>query len=613
MSTPKAFLDLVPENEGDNVTLCQQCEDMFLPGKKRGKHHSSPESLERAHAKNCYLCTRLEKRFLGAVDKDLLGWPWAYVVERSQHYFGICIKSSTQKKGSQHYSSPHKTWLIAMHKATTTVDTNISHRREAQAITQSLQTARKWIKRCTDYHGTSGKRTCEAPSKPLWYPTRLLELGDSNVKMISTREISPSGHYVALSYCWGSAKFHRLLSCPEKELSFEKPISELETAFQEAIECTKGLNMRYIWIDCLCIVQNSLEDWKHESALMADVYSNCFVCLALYTAPNPTHHIQTPPGECSIPPFLTKAMFLTDGTETGVGGRGDYAIFSEDHFRRILYDQPLSTRAWCFQERIFSPRMLGFGRGELSWSCNGSQLACESFPIGLWIRAATIEVQLKGIFDESDAGVLRDSWLTILREYTSRDLTHPELDKITAMSSVANRMATALSDDYVAGHFPKSLPMSLNWRRNHGDSKTKRFPRKRPQDSDPRLGPSTPSWSWASMDGPILIPNWIDQDDCIAHIIECTSTGLSRNGVNVSATLQLRAPLAELCCLEKETLTPVEPDAWGCGTPSIEVWTDDAGYIFTAKYLPHGQVPTSSVQLTYLAAEYLPRGRVPTS
>src|SRR5690242_4244963 len=224
MSALDNFISLVPENQSDNVTLCQQCQNMLLSGKRRGKHHTTPESLEKAHAENCYLCECLGKRFREAVDTTSAGWPWTYAVERSHHYFGLCIKSRR-----------HKTWLIVMHNATATVDTNIRHRKGAPTMEQSIQTAQKWIRKCEDAHGTSGKRTCVAQSQPRWYPTRLLALEGSSVRMILTSETPPSGHYAALSYCWGRAKFSRLFSSPEKDLSFEMPISEMETAFKQAI------------------------------------------------------------------------------------------------------------------------------------------------------------------------------------------------------------------------------------------------------------------------------------------------------------------------------------------------------------------------------------------
>jgi hypothetical protein len=40
------------------------------------------------------------------------------------------------------------------------------------------------------------------------------------------------------------------------------------------------LDFDYIWIDCLCIVQDDREDWNREAASMADVYSEAVLTIA---------------------------------------------------------------------------------------------------------------------------------------------------------------------------------------------------------------------------------------------------------------------------------------------------------------------------------------------
>jgi hypothetical protein len=44
--------------------------------------------------------------------------------------------------------------------------------------------------------------------------------------------------------------------------------------FQDAISVTRALGIRYLWIDALCILQDSVKDWEQESANMAAVYTN---------------------------------------------------------------------------------------------------------------------------------------------------------------------------------------------------------------------------------------------------------------------------------------------------------------------------------------------------
>ncbi|RGP80099.1 heterokaryon incompatibility [Fusarium longipes] len=55
---------------------------------------------------------------------------------------------------------------------------------------------------------------------------------------------------------------------------------ELPKTFQEAVEITKALDIRYLWIDSFCIIQDDDNDWKTQASLMAAIYENAFITLA---------------------------------------------------------------------------------------------------------------------------------------------------------------------------------------------------------------------------------------------------------------------------------------------------------------------------------------------
>lgn len=57
-------------------------------------------------------------------------------------------------------------------------------------------------------------------------------------------------------------------------------ISSMPRTFQEAIEVCRSLDIKYLWIDSLCIIQDSAEDWLSEAVRMADIYSNAYINLA---------------------------------------------------------------------------------------------------------------------------------------------------------------------------------------------------------------------------------------------------------------------------------------------------------------------------------------------
>jgi hypothetical protein len=63
-------------------------------------------------------------------------------------------------------------------------------------------------------------------------------------------------------------------------------IAELPKTFQDAIEISRRLDIRFLWIDSLCIIQDSKEDWLKESVIMGDIYQHAYCNIAATAAPD---------------------------------------------------------------------------------------------------------------------------------------------------------------------------------------------------------------------------------------------------------------------------------------------------------------------------------------
>ncbi len=57
-------------------------------------------------------------------------------------------------------------------------------------------------------------------------------------------------------------------------------LSDLPTTFRHAISVSRKLDVRYLWSDSLCIIQDDTEDWALQSSKMAAIYSNSFLTIA---------------------------------------------------------------------------------------------------------------------------------------------------------------------------------------------------------------------------------------------------------------------------------------------------------------------------------------------
>lgn len=65
-------------------------------------------------------------------------------------------------------------------------------------------------------------------------------------------------------------------------------MAELPKTFQDAVIVTRGLGLRYLWIDSLCILQDSMVEMQQEIQKTASVYGNATVTISATSAINST-------------------------------------------------------------------------------------------------------------------------------------------------------------------------------------------------------------------------------------------------------------------------------------------------------------------------------------
>lgn len=135
---------------------------------------------------------------------------------------------------------------------------------------EAMVQAQSWLHDCLCFH-----KGCKAGIvDPDWHPTRLIDLGptlNSTPKIVDREEIIANSPYATLSYCWGSSP-PQTTSHSLQKLRQSIPEDKLPKTFRDAFDVARSLQIRYIWIDSLCIVQDSLEDWRQESMTMGQVY-----------------------------------------------------------------------------------------------------------------------------------------------------------------------------------------------------------------------------------------------------------------------------------------------------------------------------------------------------
>lgn len=117
---------------------------------------------------------------------------------------------------------------------------------------------KSWLHGCEENHGCQTARSDEK-----FLPKRLLYVGfqkDQGLRLVESCELPANTQYATLSHCWGDAKLPRPYLLLKKNLdamleSVEPTV--LPKTFEEAVTVLRQLQIQYIWIDSLCIMQDS--------------------------------------------------------------------------------------------------------------------------------------------------------------------------------------------------------------------------------------------------------------------------------------------------------------------------------------------------------------------
>ncbi|KAK2615791.1 hypothetical protein N8I77_002518 [Diaporthe amygdali] len=341
-----------------------------------------------------------------------------------------------------------------------------------------------WNHRCRESHPKCQRET------PL-LPTRVIEVSTEDGHCRLYESHGERADYTALSHCWGKITILRTLKSNIEAHTNCIKLETLPKTFQDAIKITRIIGVRYLWIDSLCIVQDSADDWARESATMASIYRNAYLTLAATAANDGSEGLFKPRQVDTYFHALSSTQNALDGVYIRARRQRRHDCLRQlDDPSYHLGSNPLMTRAWCFQERMLSSRILHFADDEMVWQCQEGRSCecgvCKDYPHdepSKVIDSDTIAQERK-----SQALEMEHSWHKKIRDYTSLDITM-DTDRLPAFSGIASTLVAA--NEYMAGIRQSCALDDLLW------SSSAEPPPRRP---DTYLAPS---WSWASVMGQI--------------------------------------------------------------------------------------------------------------
>lgn len=219
----------------------------------------------------------------------------------------------------------------------------------------AIKMVQGWVQNC-NHHKDCVKKALK------FLPTRLIDVGDpsgtqepclfvpgeTNPKYVLSGEHT---NYIALSYCWGSKEELVKNPCIKTTSSTLSdyiksiPLAILPKTIADAINFTRQLGVRYLWVDSLCILQGNdqaaQEDWRRKSSKMASVYGGAFLTLAAARSYSVHDGIFEKREE-----EISNGLALKINSNHDKSTRGSISLHKSFPYFKDLLGQLLYRRAW---------------------------------------------------------------------------------------------------------------------------------------------------------------------------------------------------------------------------------------------------------------------------
>ncbi|KAI0165119.1 HET-domain-containing protein [Hypoxylon sp. FL1284] len=364
---------------------------------------------------------------------------------------------------------------------------------------------RSWVDHCTAWHGATCADTTPWRTSDYGAPfIRLITLAEN--RLVESAAPPP---YAALSYVWGSAPVFKTLQANIDSLQRPGALASqpLPKSIQDAVALARALGYAYLWVDSLCIVQDSPADKAQQIGAMAAIYSRADLAIVAASGDSASAGIpglassrtQPPQRTLRVSADLTLAALRPDAHRAAAASRW-------------------SGRGWTYQERQLSRRsVLSLPGGAVAFQCARAVWAedyraetprlARCAPMVLvrlnrsWMDPGGARARGPVAMRTRGAPYLRE-YARLVEEYTARRMTFAG-DRLPGIGGVLDVLRRAFGLRFVHGLPGAVLHMTLLWQPR---DKLKRVP---DDEGDGGTGlPLFPSWSWGGWIGPVGYEDW---------------------------------------------------------------------------------------------------------
>ncbi|OAK97937.1 HET-domain-containing protein [Phaeosphaeriaceae sp. SRC1lsM3a] len=424
--------------------------------------------------------------------------------------FRLGVSTNKDNKTNRRGRYKHAGDLQIMQSSATRLGIPEQGRGRRMQPTTNMALARNWLDECLENHDGACSRPGSEPShsRSALRPTKLRVIDVRERCLVS---LPLGAEYVALSYCWPKEPGLCNLSTNAVNISAKGTITTfngLSSNIDDACNAVHDLNERYLWVDALCIVQDSSEDKGHQIGQMDLVYGNALLTIVIASD---TRNITSfgLPGYLSVPAARSQAIhtIYSQGVELAV---------PKPCLEDILAYTKWETRGWTFQESHISRRSLYFTDHQLYFQCSCGvrceDTANEKHSPGAYIRHSTNIWNPKNAHATSEDDNYGEVFLsrteytsenealgmydTLVSAYLRRELSFRS-DILNAFTGIEKVLSSTMKTGFYAGLPLKWLDHALLWQLYGSDVRHNDFP----------------SFSWAGWQGGAEAPYWLAAGD----------------------------------------------------------------------------------------------------
>ncbi|KAF5344256.1 hypothetical protein D9758_012322 [Tetrapyrgos nigripes] len=386
-----------------------------------------------------------------------------------------------------------------------------------------LALAKTWIRECIQDHTDCGSLVSSEPTSGLHPSTRFIDVRLWRLVKLEEIILRSPIQYIALSYVWG--REYQLKTTMETLKAFSRRLPRsiagedgsrrLPRTIYDAMVVTRALGYRFLWVDALCIIQDSSADLGIQLAQMDVIYGLAIITIVARgsaSSDSGLHGVSSPRNR--INQSDTEVM-INRGLELSL-----WNVLGEDEeyqeTRGELADRRFYIwRGWTFQEQILSTRNLEFNPTRMLFRCGRDYSQQETgYPAVAsrdmrdpnHFRHAIRQFQRFRANPELKVGLashqimtkdmLAARWDTIRENYSTRSFTS-SADRRNAILGTAKVLHDVIGDVDSGGHMRSRLHGELLWYLNTEPSGNPpplmTFPR------DPAPEGILPSWSWLNL------------------------------------------------------------------------------------------------------------------